>query len=187
MITKGKIWQGEFVNKKKNGEFYEENVLVIPIKNSQGEITNYVAVKENITELNRARKQAESANRAKSNFLSRMSHELRTPLNAINGFSQLMLKSKKNPLNDKQRSMTQQISTAGNHLLQLINEILDLARIESGEYLLNLDLVDPRVVTAECLALIEPLALEKKSPSSIAAMMLCPKSGPISPGLSRLC
>lgn len=161
VISAGKIWHGEFINKKKNGEFYEENVLIIPIKNLAGNITNFVAVKENITELKRAQIQAEGANRAKSNFLSRMSHELRTPLNAINGFSQLMLKSKKNPLNEKQQNMAQQISTAGNHLLQLINEVLDLARIESGEFALSLEMVDPQLAIDECLALIEPMALKR--------------------------
>lgn len=160
-ITTGHIWRGEFINKKKNGELYNENVLVIPIKNINGEITNFVAVKENVTELKRARKQAERANQAKSNFLSQMSHELRTPLNAINGFSQLMLKSKKNPLNEKQRDMTGQIHTAGQHLLQLINEILDLSRIESGEFSLSLEPLDPHIVLDACLFLTKPLADEK--------------------------
>ncbi len=142
-ITAGNVWRGEFINRKKNGDLYNENVLVLPIKNVKGEITNFVAVKENVTELKRARKRAEQANQAKSNFLSHMSHELRTPLNAINGFSQLMLKSKKNPLNAKQADMTGQIHTAGQHLLQLINEILDLARIESGEFSLSVEPLDP--------------------------------------------
>jgi len=162
VLSAGNVWRGEFINKKKNGEFYEENVLILPIKNLSGDITNFVAVKENITELKRAQKQAEGANRAKSNFLSRMSHELRTPLNAINGFSQLMLKSKKNPLNEKQQNMTHQISIAGDHLLQLINEVLDLARIESGEFVLSLEKVDPQLAIDECLALIEPMAMKKE-------------------------
>lgn len=162
VLSAGKIWRGEFINKKKNGEFYEENVLILPIKNLAGDITNFVAVKENITELKRAQKLAEGANRAKSNFLSRMSHELRTPLNAINGFSQLMLKSKKNPLNEKQQNMTHQISIAGHHLLQLINEVLDLARIESGEFVLSLEEVEPQLAIDECLALIEPMAMKKE-------------------------
>ncbi len=160
-ITAGSVWRGEFTNKKKNGELYIENVLVVPIKNTADEITHFVAVKENITELKRARKIAVQANQAKSNFLSQMSHELRTPLNAINGFSQLMLKSKKNPLNEKQKGMTEQIQTAGQHLLQLINEVLDLARIESGEFSLSVEPLDPHVVLEDCLALISPLAEEK--------------------------
>ncbi|MFK5925299.1 MAG: PAS domain S-box protein, partial [Desulfuromusa sp.] len=160
-ITTGHIWRGEFINKKKSGELYDENVLVVPIKNINGEITNFVAVKENITELKRARKYAEQANQAKSNFLSQMSHELRTPLNAINGFSQLMLKSKKNPLNEKQQGMTEQIHTAGQHLLQLINEVLDLARIESGEFSLSIEPLDSLVVLNDCLSLISSLAKEQ--------------------------
>ncbi|SEA21911.1 PAS domain S-box-containing protein [Desulfuromusa kysingii] len=160
-IKAGKIWQGEFINKKKNGELYDESVLVIPIRNTQEEITHFVAVKENITELKKAQEQAEMANQAKSNFLSHMSHELRTPLNAINGFSQLMLKSKKNPLNEKQRNMTAQIHTAGQHLLQLINEILDLARIESGEFALALESLEPHIVIDDCLSLTAAMANEK--------------------------
>jgi PAS domain S-box-containing protein len=108
-ILDGQVWQGEFINRKKNGELYDESVLVSPIKNERGEITHFVALKENVTELKKARQQAEEANRAKSEFLSRMSHELRTPLNAINGFSQLMLASRKNPLTEKHRAMVTQI------------------------------------------------------------------------------
>nr|WP_320050813.1 PAS domain S-box protein [uncultured Desulfuromonas sp.] len=161
-ITAGEVWRGEVINRKKNGEFYNENILVIPIKNAIGENRHYVAVKENITELKRAQQAAEKANRAKSHFLSRMSHELRTPLNAINGFSRLMLKSKKNPLNEKQEEMTSQIHAAGNHLLSLINEILDLARIESGELSLSIEAIDPGQMIKECLALVQPLMKEKQ-------------------------
>ncbi len=161
-ITSGQPWRGEFINKKKNGELYDENVFVIPIKNSAGDITNFAAVKENITEIKKAKRMAEKANQAKSDFLSQMSHELRTPLNAINGFSQLMLKSKKNPLNDKQKDMTEQIYSAGKHLLNLINEVLDLARIESREFTLSIEEIDPKTILNDCLALVLPLAQEKQ-------------------------
>ena len=174
-IHAGKIWRGEFVNRKKNGELYTENVVVIPIKNSQGENRHYVAVKENITELRRAQREAENANRAKSRFLSRMSHELRTPLNAINGFSQLMLKSRKNPLNAKQKDMASQIHAAGRHLLSLINEVLDLARIESGELSLSLEAIDPKMVVEESLALVQPLARAKQ----VRIISQCPEQLPM--------
>lgn len=157
-ILDGHVWQGEFVNRKKDGTLYDESVLVSPIKNDQGEISHFVALKENITELKKARKQAEEAKRAKSEFLSRMSHELRTPLNAINGFSQLMLSSRKNPLNDKHRSMVEQIDGAGKHLLELINEVLDLARIEAGKLSLSVEAVDPCHIINECLPLLHSLA-----------------------------
>nr|WP_320048841.1 PAS domain S-box protein [uncultured Desulfuromonas sp.] len=156
-VLDGRVWQGEFINCKKNGDLYDENVLVSPIKNDQGEITHFVALKENITELKKARKLAEEANRAKSDFLSRMSHELRTPLNAINGFAELMLSSRKNPLGDKHRSMVSQIDRAGKHLLDLINEVLDLSRIEAGKLSLSIEAVDPCRIVEECLPLLHSL------------------------------
>ena len=160
-ITTGQPWSGEIVNKKKNGDLYTESILVVPIKSGKGEVTRYAAITEDISELIYEKQRAECANLAKSKFLSQMSHELRTPLNAINGFSQLMLKSKKNPLTEKQRNMTKQINTAGQHLLELINEVLDLARIEAGEVVMSMQPLQLHEPIEDCLALIQPLTDEK--------------------------
>ncbi|MGP9684406.1 GAF domain-containing protein [Halomonas sp. AOP25-F1-15] len=92
-----------------------------------------MAEREQVTsDLASARDLAEKANQAKSEFLSSMSHELRTPLNAIIGFSQLLGKARRDPLSDKQQRQVGQIEKSGQHLLSLINEVLDLARIEAG-------------------------------------------------------
>jgi len=96
---------------------------------------------------------AEKANIAKSEFLSRMSHELRTPLHAILGFAQV-LELKKNDLNEEQLSHTNEILTAGNNLLSLINEVLDLAKIESGKMELSLEEVDVDELLKDCIPLI---------------------------------
>jgi len=104
-----------------------------------------------------AREEAENANRAKSQFLSSMSHELRTPMNAILGFSQLM-KMDSDELNDSQVENVDEIMKAGNHLLELINEVLDLAKIEAGRIDLSIETIYLNKVLAESLQLISPLA-----------------------------
>lgn len=107
-------------------------------------------------ELNIAKDVAESANRAKSEFLSNMSHELRTPMNAIMGFGQILEYDSK--LNSEQLDYVHEIMTASRHLLVLINEVLDLARIESGRSELFLEPVGLTCLFKECVDLIRPLA-----------------------------
>jgi len=107
-------------------------------------------------ELSAARDEAERANRAKSDFLSSMSHELRTPMNAILGFGQLMEFDKTLP--DEHQENLREILKAGHHLLELINEVLDLARVESGRVDLSLEPVELRPLVGECLGLVSTLA-----------------------------
>ena len=118
--------------------------------------------KEYEHQLKISRDQAEMANKAKSEFLSRMSHELRTPLNSILGYSQFMLMDTINPLNETQKLNTEKISGAGQHLLQLINEILDLSKIESGKLDSNIESVKLNELIKECVVLSSPLSWEQK-------------------------
>jgi len=136
-ICAGREWRGEFCNKKKNGDIYWEHAYISPIKDEHGTITNFVAIKEDITddrriakELLAARDAAEAANRSKSEFLANMSHEIRTPLNAIIGFSALTLKSSLPPT---QHDYIGKIHSAGELLLNIINDILDFSKIEARQ------------------------------------------------------
>ncbi len=164
-IVAGNDWQGEFHNKKKNGEFYWEYATISPIKNEEGEITHFIAIKEDITalkntesELIKAKEDAESATKTKSAFLAQMTHELRTPLNAILGYSALMEEEAEETGVKEFIPDLQKIQSAGKHLLGLINNILDLAKIEAGKVEIDYETVDLRKLIDKLEHVIHPLA-----------------------------
>ena len=136
-ILAGKVWQGEFHNKKKNGESYFEAATISPIRDEKGNVTHFVAVKEDVTERKRTEQElkksmaaAEAANQAKSEFLANMSHEIRTPMNAIIGFSHLCLQAELPPT---QHDYLEKVYRSANSLLGIINDILDFSKVESGK------------------------------------------------------
>jgi len=108
-----------------------------------------------------AKMAAETANRAKTAFIVNMSHELRTPLNAVIGFSDLLLSETFGPLNEKQKRYTENISKSGNHLLDVINDVLDISRLELGNIELYYETVDIPGVIEEVQRILSPLAVEK--------------------------
>jgi PAS domain S-box-containing protein len=107
-----------------------------------------------------AREALEASNRAKTDFLSRVSHELRTPLNAVLGFAQLLRVDRRQALTPDQLDRVQHIERAGTHLLALVNDVLDLSRVESGQMMLSLEPVDARTIAEEAIAFVSPLAAE---------------------------
>jgi signal transduction histidine kinase/ActR/RegA family two-component response regulator len=113
-------------------------------------------VEQRTAQLAASRDEAERANHAKSEFLSRMSHELRTPMNAILGFGQLLEQSAALPAAN--RGWVREIVAAGRHLLELINDVLDLARVESGKFTVSPEPVALRPLIEECLTLLQPAA-----------------------------
>lgn len=116
------------------------------------DVTTQVRLEEGLTQ---ARDEANQANLAKSAFLSRMSHELRTPLNAVLGFTQLL---GMDPLTPEQKESTDEVLKAGKHLLDLIDEVLDISRIEAGKLRLSLEPVDAVETVRDCISLLTPLA-----------------------------
>src|SRR5207237_10777074 len=116
------------------------------------------ALRHEVEALRARVRELEDGNDAKSEFLARMSHELRTPLNSILGFSQVLNTDPDEPLSASQKESVRQILKAGWHLLALINEVLDLARIESGKLQLSIESVGVEQIVREALTLIAPLA-----------------------------
>ncbi|MGO9874870.1 MAG: hybrid sensor histidine kinase/response regulator [Acidimicrobiia bacterium] len=116
------------------------------------------ALRQSMDDLETARASAEAANQAKSEFLSRMSHELRTPLNAVLGFAQVL---ELGELTDAQQQSVVQITKGGQHLLELINDVLDISRIETGNLALSEEPVLVEDVVSDALELIEPLAAQR--------------------------
>ena len=136
-ILSGNEWRGELCNRKKNGKLYWEYASISPIRNTEGDLTHFVAVKEDITdrkrmeqELIEAKQAADEANQAKGDFLANMSHEIRTPMNAVIGMTHLALKTELTP---KQQDYLTKIQSAADSLLGIINDILDFSKIEAGK------------------------------------------------------
>ena len=151
-----------------DGALVTAQVTVSVLRDGHGRATSLVAVVEDIDELlklevaERAREAAEASNRAKSEFLSRMSHELRTPLNAMLGFAQLLELDPQHPLAPAQQPRVTQIQDAGWHLLEMINDVLDLSRIESGNLSLQVAPVKLAAVLEASIAMVSGEAQRRR-------------------------
>ncbi len=150
-------WQGEVWNCKKNGELYAEILTISALKNDSGKTLHYVGLFTDITkriqqevELQQSKEDADKANRTKSEFLANMSHELRTPMHAILSFSKIGIKKLDTADKEQLHKYFSNIEISGERLLGLLNELLDLSKLESGKMELNINYHDLVTVFKNC-------------------------------------
>ena len=152
---------------RKNGTRFPVDIVLSPFKTDGGQVHTAAIVrdvtdrKEAESALKEARHLAEAANKAKSEFLASMSHELRSPLNTIMGYTQLLADETAGPLTDKQRRFIGHIGKDSQHLLELINDILDLSKIEAGALELHKESFDLLAILTDALEMARPLAAER--------------------------
>ena len=182
-LLDGRTWSGQFINKRKNGEIYYEHALIAPIRQPDGAVMNYLAVKQDITEKKRlgeeldrhrhhleelvatrtaelaaAKQAAEVANQSKSAFLANMSHEIRTPMNAIIGFTHMLQRTSR--AQEDQEKLAK-IRDSADHLLSVINDVLDISKIEAGKVVLEQVDFDLQAQMSRVVELIRSRADEK--------------------------
>jgi PAS domain S-box-containing protein len=141
ILVSGRPWRGEFHNKKKNGELFWEYSSISSIKDLQGNIISFIAVKEDITEQKKSQQKLQESYEKlkeldvlKSNFTSMVSHELRTPLTSIKGFLSFLLSGVGGKISIQQKDYLEIIKSNSDRLLGLINDLLDTSKMEAGSF-----------------------------------------------------
>ena len=183
ILSAGGVWSGQLINKRKNGEIYYEYATISPIRQADGQVTHYLAIKEDVSEKKRigeeldrhrhhleelvtqrtselasAKEAAELASRAKSDFLANMSHEIRTPMNAIIGLAHMLQRTAQDP---DQQSKLGKIRESADHLMAVINDVLDISKIEAGKLVLETLEFDLAQLMARAMALVAERAQSK--------------------------
>ncbi|MCU6709617.1 response regulator [Paenibacillus sp. J5C_2022] len=173
-IRSGNVWRGEVKNRAKDGSEYWMNTTIVPFLDEKGKPHHFISIRTDITDrvraeaalaertkqLGRARDEAIKANMIKSQFLANMSHELRTPLNAIIGYSEMLMEDAAELSDPAFAEDLAKIGHAGRHLLALINDILDISKIEAGKMEVFYEPCSLHSLVEDVEATIAPLALQ---------------------------
>lgn len=161
-VANHKTWHGEICNRAKDGRLYWVYTTIAPLVNHSGKIRGYFAIRTDITALKQAESQAQAANDAKSQFLANMSHEIRTPMTAILGFADLLaVEVTENKKTERCLEYIRTIKRNGEHLLSIINDILDISKIEANKVDLEKITTNPHDIIDEVIKLIQIKASDR--------------------------
>lgn len=158
-IKSKKVWKGQITNRAKDGTAYYVASTIVPILDINDEIEEFLAIRLDVTDIVKSQIKAQRADEAKSSFLANMSHEIRTPLNAIIGFSELLSKAQINVQSKKQAAI---VHSSAKSLLTIINDILDVSKIESGNFEIAKESTDLYFVSESVVELFSKRANEKQ-------------------------
>ncbi len=168
-ISSGNIWTGEFHNKKKNGELFWESATISPVKDNEGKITHYIAIKEDITEKKKmieelvvAKEKAESATKLKTEFLAQISHEIRTPINAILSYAGLMKSELEDKIDEDLKYGFISMDNAGRRIIRTIDLILNMSEVQIGSYDYHSQKLDIEKIIYRLKMQFQPMADTKR-------------------------
>jgi PAS domain S-box-containing protein len=149
-IRAGEVWHGELVNRRKDGTFYNEEMTITPLTQPGGTITNFIAIKQDVTErkheeeqLRQAHQEAIEANRMKTQLLTSVSHDLRTPLGCIMGYAEMLQRGVLGNINDEQKNAAAEILDGANRLLIFVNNLIGQAQLETGRVVIRPSIFQP--------------------------------------------
>ena len=171
-VAAGEPWEDTFPLRGRDGAFRRFLSRALPLRDAEGRVVRWFGTNTDVeeqlraeeararalAEAERARAAAEEANRAKSGFLATMSHEIRTPINAVMGYADLLEMELKGPLTDGQRQYVERVRASSRHLLGLVNDVLDFAKVEAGQMAFVRERVELRAAADDALAIVAPLA-----------------------------
>ena len=174
-ILKGEIWNGEFENRKKNGEFHFEEAIIAPIKNEKNEIINFVAVKRDITErkkneiaLQTSETELKISNATKDKLFSIIAHDLRNPLSAILGIAEILQNRVENDSTENIADMVTYVNSSAKNAFRLLETLLDWARTQTNQINIHLEKQDIRLIISQIITELEPVAHGKNITISYA-------------------